>query len=402
MAVNLKPCRRLAPVKGVRVASAATGVKRSGKKDLAILSVCEGAAVSAVFTRSRCPAAPVELCRRHLRRRKGTRALVVNSGVANAGTGAQGLANAQATCEMVAALLGCGPAQVLPFSTGVIIEHLPIDLIGKGIGRCAAGLSPAGWVGAAQAIMTTDTVAKGTSRKVALRDGSAAVTGIAKGSGMIHPNMATMLAFVATDAAVPQGDLDGAVREICGSTFNEISVDGDTSTNDSFVIVATGRVATRAAERGKALQAIGDVAEELALAIVRDGEGATKLVTISVSGSDDRSCRNVAASIATSPLVKTALHAADANIGRLLMAVGKADAKFRQEDLQVAINGRPVIGGGTTAPGYDEREVSKEMRRAEIDVTVSLGAKRGRPARMRTCDLGAEYLRINSDYRNRS
>lgn len=403
MAVNLKPPGRLLPVRGVSLGATGAGIKKRGREDLALLSVSEGSSVAGVFTLNRCPAAPVQVCRRHLRAGAPIRALVINSGIANAGTGAQGVANSLETCALAARLLGCKRGQVLPFSTGVIIEQLPVGKFGQALERCAAGLAPGNWLPAARAIMTTDTVPKGMSRTAGLKDGKATVTGIAKGSGMIHPNMATMLAYLATDANIPRKRLDGILREAVAATFNTISVDSDTSTNDSVVAIATGAALGRPVPDAKGMSrvanAVGEIAEHLALAIVRDGEGATKLITINVRGLDPASCRKVADSIATSPLVKTAFFANDANIGRLLMAVGKADVPLRQQDVRASINGVPAIEGGQVPPGYDERRLTREIRKKEVTLDVSVGKKAG-SARVRTCDLSDDYITVNCHYRS--
>lgn len=403
MAVNLRPPGRLLPVGGISLGATCAGIRKRDRDDLAVLSVAAGSSVAGVFTLNRCPAAPVQVCRRHLRAGADIRALVVNSGIANAGTGPRGVANALETCAIAARLLGCKRGQVLPFSTGVIIEQLPVDRFGEALGRCVSDLGARNWPRAARAIMTTDTVPKGVSRTVPLRDGKATVTGIAKGSGMIHPNMATMLAYLATDANIAPKRLDAVLREAVSSTFNTISVDSDTSTNDSVVAVATGAALGRPAPPARDLRrvadAIGEVAERLALAIVRDGEGATKLITVNVRGLDAASCRKVADSIATSPLVKTAFFANDANIGRLLMAIGKADAPLRQQDVRATINGLPAIRGGQVDPDYDEGRVTRQIRRQEITLDVTVGRKAG-SARVRTCDLSDDYVRVNCHYRS--
>ncbi len=404
MAVNLKAPKRLVAIKGITLGTTNAGLKKRNRDDLAVISVAPGSAVAGVFTMNRFAAAPIEICRKHLRSIPDIRALVINSGIANAGTGTRGLANALETCALTAGLVGCRRNQVLPFSTGVIIEQLPVERFGQALVRCVSGLAKDNWLPAARAIMTTDTLEKGVSRTVDISDGKATVTGIAKGSGMIHPDMATMLAYIATDANLPQRQLEQMQGKIAGATFNTISVDSDTSTNDSFVTMATGasfgRPTPSVSDRKRIAQAIEDVAEHLALSIVRDGEGATKLITVNVSGMDFNSCRSVACSITTSPLVKTAFFANDANIGRIVMAIGKSGATFRKSDVSVRINGLPMISGGEVAPRYDEKRVTREMRKSEVVLDVSIGKQRGQTARMRTCDFSSEYIHINSKYRS--
>lgn len=399
VAVNLRPSGRLLPVGGISLGTACAGIRKRDRDDLTLLTVAAGSSVAGLFTLSRCPAAPVQVCRRHLRPGADIRALVVNSGIANAGTGPRGIASALEVCAIVARLLGCRRDQVLPFSTGVISEQLPVAGFGKALAECVSGIGPRNWPRAARAIMTTDTTRKGLSMSVPVGDGRATVTGIAKGSGMIHPNMATMLSYLATDASIPQQRLDAVLREAVSSTFNSISVDSETSTNDSVVAIATGAALGRSALSSRDLRrvadAIGEVAERLAVAIVRDGKGAAKLITVNVRGLDSPSCRKVADSIATSPLVKIAFSVNNADIGRLLMAIGKADAPLRQQDVCAAINGLPVIRGGEVAPDYDKRKVARQVRRREVTVDVTIGRKAG-SARVRTCDLGEEYFRAFS------
>ena len=327
MAVNLAPpdAAQLLPVAGVELGTARAGIRKPGRRDLLVLRLAPGTAVAGVFTRNRFCAAPVVLARAHLR--SPVRALVVNTGNANAGTGPDGLRRAMAVCESVAAALGCKPREVLPFSTGVIMEPLPVGRVVGGVPIAIADLGPANWAAAAEAIMTTDTVAKAASRRVRLAGGVATVTGIAKGSGMIRPDMATMLAFVATDARVSKAVLQRMVRSTADRSFNAITVDGDTSTNDAFICLATGKgpVASSGRDVRRLAEAFLGVAQTLAQAIVRDGEGATKFITVRVeSGRSEGECRRVAYAIAHSPLVKTAFFACDPNLGRILAAVGNA------------------------------------------------------------------------------
>ncbi len=405
MAVNLKPARPedLLPVKGVRLGVTEAGIRRSGRKDLLLMVLAEGARVAGVFTQNRFCAAPVQVAKEHLGSGGPTRALVVNTGNANAGTGKRGIADARASCEQAARLLGCDAREVLPFSTGVIMEPLPLDRVVAGLPACVAGLREDNWAGAAEAIMTTDTVPKARSQRAG---DVAAVTGIAKGAGMIRPDMATMLGFIATDAAVAQDALEHLVAEAAASSFNRISVDGDTSTNDSFMLIATGAaggpVIDSVRHRGYAAlrEAVLGVSRGLAQAIVRDGEGATKFITVLVEkGRDEAECRSVAYAIAHSPLVKTAFFASDPNLGRLLAAIGNS----RVRDLDVSrvelyLDDVQVARDGGRAPGYHEEEGKRVMAKSEITVRVVLG--RGSAATtVWTCDLSHEYVTINAEYR---
>jgi glutamate N-acetyltransferase/amino-acid N-acetyltransferase len=399
MAVNLAPpdAAGLHPVAGVELGVAMAGIRKANRKDLLVMRLAPGTAVAGVFTRNRFCAAPVLVCKRHLRER--IRALVVNTGNANAGTGADGFARALQTCEALAARLECGPRQVLPFSTGVIMEPLPVERIVAGLPQALAARSD--WLSAAEAIMTTDTVPKAFSRKVALKSGETTVTGIAKGAGMIRPDMATMLAFVATDAAVPRAELQKMVKRAAERSFNCITIDGDTSTNDSFVLIATGAgpKASSAKDLAKLEQAIVEVCEKLAQAIVRDGEGATKFVTVRVErGRGAQECRRIAYAIAHSPLVKTAFFASDPNLGRILAAVGNAGIALDTARVDLYLDEVLVAKGGGRSPGYREELAIAAMKKPEFTVRVVLN--RGRfDATLWTCDLSFDYVKINAEYR---
>jgi glutamate N-acetyltransferase/amino-acid N-acetyltransferase len=409
MPVNLAPPdpKSLHPVAGVTLGVAEANVRKPNRKDLLVIRLDDGARVAGVFTRNRFCAAPVILARRHLAQGGAIRALVVNTGNANAGTGEDGMRRAGQTCASLASLLGCEMAAVLPFSTGVIMEPLPIERIVAGLPACLAALSPGAWFDAAQAIMTTDTVPKAASRRVAIDGKTMTVTGIAKGSGMIRPDMATMLGFVATDARVAQPVLQAMVNHAADRSFNCITVDGDTSTNDCFMLIATG--GSGAAEIGAAcaaaydalLDAVTGVAAELAQAIVRDGEGATKFMTIRVEqGKDAAECRKVAYSIAHSPLVKTAFFASDPNLGRILAAIGYAGITDLEVDrVSLYLGGVLVVEQGGRARSYREEDGQSVMKEAEITVRVLLG--RGQAAAtVWSCDLSHDYVSINADYRS--
>jgi len=409
MAVNLSAPdpASLRPIAGLELGWAEVGIRKAGRKDLLLLRIAAGGAVAGVFTRNRFCAAPVTVCREHLERGGQIRALVVNTGNANAGTGVEGLEHARATCAETARLLGVKPEQVLPFSTGVILEPLPIVRLLAGLPQALGRLAPEHWAQAAEAIMTTDTVPKAISRDVQLGALRAGVTGIAKGAGMIHPGMATMLGFVATDAPVAAPLLRSLVRDIADRSFNRITVDGDTSTNDSFVIIATGAaggapIASSTDPRyAPLLAAIADVAVHLAQAIVRDGEGATKFIEIVVEGGgDEGEARRVAYSIAHSPLVKTAFFASDPNLGRILAAIGNGGiGDLDPNRVQLHLNDVWVARDGGRNPAYREEDGVRVMKGAEIRVRVQLG--RGTAAAtVWTCDLSHEYVSINADYRS--
>lgn len=400
----------LYPIAGVRLGVAEAEIRKKHRKDLTLIALDAGATVAGVFTLNRFCAAPVQLCRAHLAAGAGIRALVINTGIANAGTGEPGRQAAQATCAAVAKLLGIAPEQVLPFSTGVILEALPVDRLIAGLPAAQASLAADHWHAAAHAIMTTDTVAKAASRRLQVQGKTLTITGISKGAGMIKPNMATMLGFMATDAGIAQPLLDELVREAADASFNCISVDGDTSTNDSFVMIATGKGELAFAsgqEPGwtEVRAALIDVARELAQAIVRDGEGATKFITVTVEGGKHRGeCRQVAYAIAHSPLVKTAFFASDPNLGRILAAIGYAGiADLNVEDVKVWLEaaGQSVLVSeqGGRAATYAEAAGAAIMANAEITVRVHLG--RGEAtASVYTCDLSYDYVKINADYRS--
>ena len=408
MAVNFTPTKaeELLPIPGVALGIAQAGIRKANRRDLLLIRLDEHAAVAGVFTQNRFCAAPVVVCRDHLQG-GAIRALVINTGIANAGTGEPGMQAARATCEAAARLLGCRPRQVLPFSTGVIMEPLPAGRIEAGLPACVADLREDNWAVAAEAIMTTDTLPKAVSRKVSLRGTAVSVTGIAKGARMIRPNMATMLGFVATDAAVAQPLLARLVREAADASFNCITVDGDTSTNDSFMLIASGRagnapIADAASDDYAVLkEAVTAVAAELAQAIVRDGEGATKFMTIEVRGGRAAAeCKAVGYAIAHSPLVKTAFFASDPNLGRILAAIGNAGiadldvtrVKLWLDEVLVAENGGP-------AASYREADGARVMQQAEIAVRIDL-ARGAAQATVWTCDLSYDYVRINADYRS--
>lgn len=408
MAVNLTapdPSALLA-IKGVRLGVTEAGVRKPNRKDLLLMALAAGTRVAGVFTRNRFCAAPVVVAKSNLQG-GSIRALLVNTGCANAGTGEDGLARAKQTCAEVSKLLDCEPDQVLPFSTGVIMEPLPVDRIASGLPRCVAGLGENNWTDAAVAIMTTDTVAKAYSRRVDIGGHSITVTGIAKGSGMIRPNMATMLGFIATDALVEQRLLQQATTYAADRTFNCVTVDGDTSTNDALIVVATGQSGSREIARSDSIEfklfldAVTEVASALAQALVRDGEGATKFITIQIEGGMNESeCRKVGYAIAHSPLVKTAFFASDPNLGRILAAIGYAgidDLDVSKVDLY--LDDVLVAKSGGRALSYREEDGQRVMKRDEITVRVGLnrGASSGT---IWTCDLSHDYVSINADYRS--
>ena len=372
------------------------GVRKAGRKDLLVMRLAEGSQAAGVFTRNRFCAAPVLLARKHLR--NPVRALVVNTGNANAGTGEEGLRRALSVCESVAQDVGCKGTQVLPFSTGVIMEQLPADRLIAGL----AALRDADWRDAAEAIMTTDTVPKAVSRRVRLSGGDTTVTGIAKGAGMIRPDMATMLAFVATDAKVAKNVLARVTKQAAERSFNAITVDGDTSTNDAFVCLATGQgpLARSGKDIASLAAAITEVAQRLAQAIIRDGEGATKFVTVRVErGRSEAECRKVAYAIAHSPLVKTAFFASDPNLGRILAAIGNAGvAGLDAETVDLYLDDVRVARRGARYRGYREEQGVAAMKKPEFLVRALL--HRGRAsATVWTCDLSFDYVKINAEYR---
>jgi glutamate N-acetyltransferase/amino-acid N-acetyltransferase len=408
MAVNLSAPRAdsLHPVPGVRIGVAEAGIKKANRKDLTVFLFDEGTAVGGVFTRNRFCAAPVQVCREHLAR-GDIRAMVINTGNANAGTGEDGLVRARATCIAAARLLNVAPEQVLPFSTGVIMEPLPLDRIEKGLPAAIEDAKPGHWLKAAEGIMTTDTLAKAFSRQVQIDGATVTVTGISKGAGMIRPNMATMLGFLATDAQVDARLLPELAFELAEGSFNRVTVDGDTSTNDSFIVVATNRarhpvITSLHTPSGQALKAtMLEVARLLAQAIVRDGEGATKFITVRVEGgASAEECRKVAYAIAHSPLVKTAFFASDPNLGRILAAVGYAGIEdLDQTKIELHLDDVHVATRGGRHPAYREEDGQRVMKQSEITVRVGLG--RGDAAdQVWTCDFSHEYVSINADYRS--
>ena len=408
MPVNLPaPCAAdLHVIPGVRIGVAEAGIRKANRKDLTVVLLDEGACVAGVFTQNRFCAAPVQVCREHLAG-EDIRALVVNTGNANAGTGEEGLARARATCGALARQLKLQPRQVLPFSTGVIMEALPVDRIEAGLPAALADAAPDHWLRAAEGIMTTDTVAKAFSSQVTIEGQTVSITGISKGAGMIRPNMATMLGFMATDASVDQAVMNALALELAEGSFNRVTVDGDTSTNDSFVVIATNkarhtRIDSLDSASGRQLKAaMLDVARQLAQAIVRDGEGATKFITVRVEGGKTQAeCRQVAYAIAHSPLVKTAFFASDPNLGRILAAVGYAGiADLDQAGIELYLDEVHVATKGGRHPAYREEDGQRAMKKSEITVRVVLG--RGNAAdTVWTCDFSHEYVSINADYRS--
>ena len=397
----------LHPVAGVRLGVAEAGVRKVGRKDLTVILLDAGASVSGVFTRNRFCAAPVQVCREHLAADAQIRALVINTGNANAGTGAEGLARARATCVTLAEHLDVTPEQVLPFSTGVIMEPLPVDRIEAGLPAALADLDVDHWGQAAQAIMTTDTIPKAASKVINLDGVQVTITGISKGAGMIRPNMATMLGFLATDACIAPSLMKQLALDLAEGSFNRVTIDGDTSTNDSFVVIATNKAPHKplaSLNQGLGLvlkNAMMDVARQLAQAIVRDGEGATKFITVRVEdGRTSAECRQVAYAIAHSPLVKTAFYASDPNLGRILAAVGYAGIDDLDpslidlflDDVHVAVN-------GGRNPTYREEDGQRIMKQSEITVRVRLGRGSATDT-VWTCDFSHEYVTINADYRS--
>ena len=408
MPVNLAPPQpdELLPVTGIQIGIASAGIKTPGRKDLTVMQLAAGSQVAGVFTQNRFCAAPVILCRQHLAM-TSPRALVINTGNANAGTGEDGLARAREVCTALAQELGCAPAAILPFSTGVIMEPLPADKICAALPQAVANSHENQWLAAAQAIMTTDIVAKGASLTLDIDGHTITVTGIAKGSGMIHPNMATMLGFIATDAAIAPAVLQRMVKAVADASFNSITVDGDTSTNDSLMLIASGATALPRIDDSNshacaALQAaITTVAVRLAQAIVRDGEGATKFITINVEGGVSRDeCRQAGYAIAHSPLVKTAFFASDPNLGRILAAIGYAGIDdLNVNRLQLWLDDVLVAENGGRATSYREQDGQRVMRQSDITIRVAL--HRGNAnATIWTCDFSYDYVKINAEYRS--
>jgi glutamate N-acetyltransferase/amino-acid N-acetyltransferase len=397
----------LHPVAGVRIGVTEAGVRKANRKDLTVFLLDEGTTVAGVFTQNRFCAAPVQVGREHLQAGKGIRAMVINTGNANAGTGAAGLANARATCAALGKELGLAPEQILPFSTGVIMEELPVDRIVAGLPQAIAAARADNWATAAEGIMTTDTQPKAYSRQLQVGGKTVTVTGISKGAGMIRPNMATMLGFVATDAAIDPALLQGLVKELADGSFNRVTIDGDTSTNDSFVLMATHQaghapIASWDGAEAQALKAaLLEVARLLAQAIVRDGEGATKFITVQIDGGKtEEECRLAAYAIAHSPLVKTAFFASDPNLGRILAAVGYAGiTDLDQTGIDLFLDDVHVVVNGGRNPSYQEADGQRVMKQQEITVRVVLG--RGNASQtVWTCDFSHEYVTINADYRS--
>jgi glutamate N-acetyltransferase/amino-acid N-acetyltransferase len=409
MPVNLTSpvAAQLLPVAGVSLGIACAGIKRAERKDLLVMQLSDGARVAGVFTTNRFCAAPVTVAKQHLAHDYGIRALLVNTGNANAGTGEQGMADARASCAALAGLLGCKATQILPFSTGVIMEPVPVAKIAAGLPAAVANMRADNWFDAAEAIMTTDIVAKAISKQVVIDGVTITLTGIAKGSGMIHPNMATMLGYIATDAAISQALLQKMVSAACNRSFNCITVDGDTSTNDALMLIATGKAAlpeitnAESAAYAAMLASVSEVALFLAQAIVRDGEGATKFITIQIEGGkDEAECKKIGYAIAHSPLVKTAFFASDPNLGRILAAIGYAGVT----DLDVAklklyLDDVLVAENGGRAASYQEEKGQRVMQQSDITIRVVLdrGAVN---ATLWTCDFSYDYVKINASYRS--
>jgi len=396
----------LLPVKGVQLGFAEANVRKANRKDVLVINLAEGSHVAGVFTQNRFCAAPVTLCKDFLAQKTGIRALLVNTGCANAGTGEDGLQRAQQSCDALADLLNIKANQVLPFSTGFILEPLPVDKIIAGLPAAIANLKEDNWLNAAEAIMTTDIVAKGTSRKLVLGGKVITITGISKGSGMIHPNMATMLGYIATDAAVSQIALEQIIHYAVNKSFNCITVDGDTSTNDSLIVMATNQagnaeITAESADFSALRDAITEVAVELAQAIVRDGEGATKFMTVTVEGGkSEQECRKVAYAIAHSPLIKTAFFASDPNLGRILAAIGYAGIDdLDVNTLQLYLGDVLVAENGGRAASYLEEQGAAIMKESDILVRVVLN-RGGEDITIWTCDFSYDYVKINADYRS--
>ncbi|UUZ72835.1 bifunctional glutamate N-acetyltransferase/amino-acid acetyltransferase ArgJ [Polaromonas sp. P1(28)-8] len=413
MPVNLlaTPAADLYPVPGVRWGITEAGIRKANRKDLAVLLLDEGSSVGAVFTQNRFCAAPVQICREHLAKNAGQslgiRAMLINTGNANAGTGEDGLNRALASCIALARELELAPEQILPFSTGVIMEPLPHERIAAGLPAALADARADNWANAAEAIMTTDTVAKAFSTRLVIGGAEVTITGISKGAGMIRPNMATMLGFMATNACVSQTLMAQLARELAEGSFNRVTVDGDTSTNDSFVVVATNQashppITSLDSADGQVLRAaMRDIARKLAQAIVRDGEGATKFITVQIEGGKTgEECLKVAYAIAHSPLVKTAFFASDPNLGRILAAVGYAGIDdLDQTRIDLYLDDVLVAKNGGRHVDYVEADGQRVMKQSEITVRVVLGRGEAQDT-VWTCDLSYDYVKINADYRS--
>jgi len=404
MTVNIKEPELLSPVKGIRLAAGASGIKKNGATDIVVIEIAEGASCSAVFTQNRFRAAPVLISEKHLAK-AAPRLLLINSGNANAGTGEDGYNNAVQTCEIAAAASGCKYEEVLPFSTGVIGEALPVNCFAKSLPDIVTTLDEDNWLLAARGIMTTDTIAKASSRIVTLDGTTVTMTGIAKGSGMIKPNMATMLAYIATDASIKSDLLDESLKAAVESSFNSITVDGDTSTNDSCVLLATGRSGISEIDsKNEAYQifckTLQEIMKELAQAIVRDAEGVTKFVEIKVINADSYDdAKTVAYTVAHSPLVKTALFASDPNWGRILAAVGRAEiAKLDVAALSIYLGDVCIVQNGGRAESYTEADGQRVMSEEEIIITIDMNTG-NEQATVWTSDLSYDYVKINAEYR---
>ena len=397
----------LHPVPGVKLGITMAGIRKANRRDLSVILLDEGSAVAGVFTKNRFCAAPVQVCREHLAANSDIRALLINTGNANAGTGEDGLIRARQSCIALARYLNLAPEQVLPFSTGVIMETLPIDRIQAGMSAAIADAKGDNWAVAAEGIMTTDTLPKAASRQIQLGGATVTITGISKGAGMIKPNMATMLGFLATDANVAPALLQGLVTDAANASFNRITIDGDTSTNDSFVLIATRQAPhaeitdLNSAEAQALRAAIVAVSQQLAQAIVRDGEGATKFITITIEGGrDEAECKQAAYAIAHSPLVKTAFFASDPNLGRILAAVGYAGIDDLDQSLiELHLDDVHVVTQGGRRPEYREEDGQRVMKQSEITIRVGL-ARGDATATVWTCDLSHDYVTINADYRS--
>ena len=408
MAVNLPLPNKdeLKPIAGLKLGIAEAGIKRANRKDILVIRLVPGSSVSGVFTQNRFCAAPVQLCRAHLLERNPIEALIINTGNANAGTGDEGLRRAQQTCDALASALDISPEQILPFSTGVILEPLPVEKIITAIPKAISALKEDDWYSAAEAIMTTDTQPKAASLTIQTSAGPIVMTGISKGAGMIQPNMATMLGFIGTDVNINSDLLQDLTREAADLSFNAITIDGDTSTNDSFIVMATGQSTVSIQSKSDPAYAafregLVTLSRQLAQMIVRDGEGATKFITIRVKGGKDSvECKRIAKSIAHSPLVKTAFFASDPNLGRILAAIGYAGVgDLDSSKVQLWLGDVWVAKDGGRNPDYKEADGQAVMKQSEISVTVDLG--RGNVEEtVWTCDLSHEYVSINADYRS--
>lgn len=405
MAVNLPPLVALHSVPGIRLGTVCAGIRKKDRRDLVVIECASGTQAAAVFTRNRFCAAPVQLARAHLEQ-TAPRALLINTGFANAGTGVEGLQDAHATCQALAVRLGYREQEILPFSTGVIGERLPVERVVAGMDAVVQALREDGWADAAYGIMTTDTAPKGSTRRIVIAGKAVTLTGIAKGAGMICPNMATLLAFVATDAMLPPALLQQCLASAADASFNRISVDGDTSTNDACVLLASGKSGVQlnsSQDEGYVVfrAALRDVLADLAQAIVRDAEGATKFITIDVEqGGSESDCLAVAYTIAHSPLVKTAFFASDPNWGRILAAIGRAPvAHLNVDKVTIYLDEVCIVQYGARAATYNEAQGQAVMKQPEIRVRVILGAGVA-SARLWTCDLSHDYVRINAEYRS--